>query len=227
MSTLFPISTGALGTRDFDVNAFMAGEGFTVLLREKTSDVLLITLDETLTAPQLDALQSAVNKELLGFETTLAGAQAVRTTTLPITSVFADIPFNTVSPQINPLIVERDSVNTDNMLLKASGLYALCYRLDLVMPSQSNATALVTVRIRAKDTGIALPGSQAEATVFDDSSINGDQMNNKISDFVPYLSPGGLDFVTLQVKYTAVGGSPTVEGRANGVVFRAIPLFVS
>lgn len=151
------------------------------------------------------------------------GVQARRTTTLALTTAFADITLDATDVETDAAIVEHDNALTDRLNLIAAGLYWVWSRVDIDVPAQTSATAEVQTRVRVNDAGTGIDGSEGHTSAFDDGSIPGDTVTNSIECGFLYEATAG-DFITLQALKVNVGNIPIIDTRAGGVVFGAVRL---
>ena len=103
-------------------------------------------------------------------------------------------------------VVEHDNVNTDDIDVKATGLYEITYEVDIeTVDVAGEHTITCDGRVRVNDTTV-VNGSDARAGSINDGSLAGSIFPNHLSNtFLVELTAS--DFVTLQLRKTEVGGS--------------------
>ena len=94
-----------------------------------------------------------------------------------------DVTFPAIAYQNNTAILERDSVNTDRILIKETGAYLIEYTAPVYAP----AVERIDMRVRKNDLTV-ISGS--------DSYLHDSMTQQVASAFVTYLNSG--DFITLQ-----------------------------
>ena len=149
---------------------------------------------------------------------------ATRSTAVTFTTAWTDVTLDQTPEENAPATVEHDNTNTDRLLLKDAGIYEIHYRIDVDIPAgASNFHYKVGTRVRADDAGADLPGSECVIDAHDDSSLDGDQtIGEVLTGTFDYTSAGGSNFLSLQVQKVEIAGpGETVNGRANGIVFKA------
>lgn len=138
----------------------------------------------------------------------LSAVQARRTTNLTIAAanVWTDVPLDSTDVENNPSVIEHNNTNSDNIDIKATGLYQISYQLTA---NDATVTHQHEVRVRVND-----------ATVVNGSfSVNRNYQNeygSAVATIVTQLTAG--DFVTLQVQRT------TNNTVINQTVFTVIKL---
>lgn len=147
-----------------------------------------------------------------------AAAQARRTTTFTIPTVYGDVSLDTTDIESDSAIVNHDvGVNPDNIILEVAGLYEIHYHFYMDSITVNNATALVQARVRVNDTTVIV-GSEMIATDFDDNSIEGNDDQNGLGATFLYQATAS-DFVTLQAQYVQVSSNdPTPDISAGSCI---------
>lgn len=159
-----------------------------------------------------------------GAGTANDAVQARRTTGLTITTAFQDVTFDATDVETDAAVVEHDNVNTDDIDIKVTGTYQVFYDIDVEPPGSNGDSWIITGRVRLNDAGTGIVGSQANTNVWKDSSIDGTNFPQHLSNsFIANFTAN--DFITLQIDgidESGSGGAPAT--RAGGVTFKIIRL---
>lgn len=143
--------------------------------------------------------------------------QIRRTTSFTIGSGFGDVTFDATDIENDTGTLEHDNTNTDRILINATGLYYVEYDVSIDDPGTAD-TVMVTGRVRGDDLNI-LDGSEAETSVFFDTSIDGDEMETHLHcSFYASLTDG--TFITLQLQGTDINGNNATT-KADRMTFKA------
>lgn len=127
-----------------------------------------------------------------GIAGELSGVTVSDSTGGAVPTSYADITWDTTDFENNTNVLEHDNTNTDRILIKETGTYAIAYSLSI----DSNATeAQMDFRVRKNDTDI-LAGSIR--TISEDDEIN------DVSNFF-LVSLTANDFISLQCQSSATG----------------------
>jgi len=119
--------------------------------------------------------------------TELSAVQIRRTTDITVETSYANVTFGTTDFENNSDVLEHSSVNTDRILVKASGDYKIVYSLN---PQSATATVTTNARVRINDTTV-IPGSESSIRTYQD------EIHELTGDFVVSLAAGS--YLSLQV----------------------------
>lgn len=153
-----------------------------------------------------------------------AHVQARRTTAFPIpTGAFADVTLDVTDEENDTAVLDHDLVtNTDNIIIGADkGPTEIHVNISIDAPVSIGDTFQVQARLRADDATV-IPGSLHETTVFQDSSIGGDDVGAHLS-FTVQADLTGVGFITLQMQKISLSGAGVVN-TAAGMTFSAVRL---
>jgi hypothetical protein len=162
-----------------------------------SADVFLIE-DSAAAGVKKNVLFSAISGS------TLATAQARRTTTYAMTVAWADISFDTTDVETNNLVIDHDATTPDRIIVKEAGTYLVCYQFEV----QTTATGKFEGRVRVNDTTVLAGSTQGSITYTAESDI---------LSIVAVANLAANDFLTVQAQ-VAMGG--TMSTNATFSVFR-------
>lgn len=150
--------------------------------------------NNTLTGAGLERVLTTAD---LGSGLSNDAVQARRTTGLTLTTAFVDVTLDATDIESDDTVIEHDGV-TDRIVAKVTGTYEIAYEWNLDWVSGTGDLIMGEGRVRVNDASV-LNGSDAHCGAFEDTSIDGDIMNNHLSNkFIANLTAN--DFVTLQVR---------------------------
>ena len=152
-----------------------------------------------------------------------ACVQARRTTDYVLTTVFADITLDATDVENDTATVEHDNTNTDRITLVRDGLYEIHYHYNGDAPAGGGDVAYIEGRVTVNDGGAALPGSETKIVTFDDSSIDGDILEEMAAATFEYQASAG-DFISLQAQKTHPTGSSATALEGGSITLIAKPL---
>lgn len=145
-----------------------------------------------------------------------AVALAQRTTDFAVPTAFGDVTLDTTLVETNSAIVDHDLAgSTDNIIAGVAGTYEIHYQFSIGPTQDTNSVAIVEARVRVNDTTV-IPGSELHEYVFNDSSIESDDIAGFLSGTV-VVALAATDFVTLQVNQIEQDGSPTPDILADTI----------
>jgi hypothetical protein len=152
--------------------------------------------------------QSAMFTGENGIDKGLANdaVQARRTTDFTLGAAFADVTLDATDIETDADVVEHDNVNTDDIDIHVTGIYRIHYGAVAVPDVTDNRNLTFNGRVRLNDGGTGIVGSVATTGFFNDSSLDGEQMRNRL-DITFYASLTAGDFVTLQLSETFIAGT--------------------
>ena len=146
-----------------------------------------------------------------------AAAQARRTTTLALTTAFADIDLNATDVETNSAIIDHLAGTPDRISFVVAGLYLIHWHFRIEPIGVTNSTALIEGRVRVNDTTV-LNGSNMNITNFDDNSIEGNDFQGGLGASFLYQAAAS-DFITLQARYVQVSSNnPTPTMSVNTIM---------
>lgn len=133
--------------------------------------------------------------------------QIRRTTDYAITNTYTDISLDTTDVENNDQVIEHDSVNTDRILVKETGLYFITYSGSL----DGDTDEIHNFRVRKNDSTV-LDGSEKDAEATHPRPGGG----STPSDALPfehsfYVELTANDYLTLQVQRLVTASSNTNE----------------
>ena len=139
----------------------------------------------------------------------LPAVQARRTTNLVLTTSFADATMDTTDEETNSAVLEHDSVNTDRILIKETGLYLVSYSISVDLFNAANSiSSNVNGQVRKNDTTV-LPGSEYRKGDHWSFSTSISEDAHLGPAFLASLTAG--DFLTPQFKFSDDTGTLTIE----------------
>jgi len=153
-----------------------------------------------------------------------AQVQARRTTAFAIpTGAFADVTLDVTDEENDAAVLDHDLItNTDNIIIGTDkGPTEIHVNISIDAPVSIGDTFQVQARLRADDATV-IPGSLHETTVFQDSSIGGDDVGAHLS-FTVQADLTGVGFITLQMQKISLSGAGVVN-TAAGMTFSAVRL---
>jgi hypothetical protein len=103
-------------------------------------------------------------------------------------------------------------------MICVTGVYKIHYGVFVDPTVTDNRNAQLNGRVRVNDGGTGLPGSVNTTGYFNDSSIDGETVGNRL-DITFYASLTAADFITLQLSKTEISGSD--DDNATEIVFTA------
>lgn len=109
-----------------------------------------------------------------------------------IPTIFTDITFDTTDIENDASVIEHDNSNTDNILIKETGLYKIAYQCSIDADAGEES---ISMQVRVNDTTV-IPGSLR--TISED-----DEINDIGNIFFAELSAG--DFITYQILASGAG----------------------
>lgn len=133
-----------------------------------------------------------ITNDEIGLADDLASVCVSRTTTFTLAASYADITWDSTDIETNPAVIEHNNTNTDNIDIKETGLYLICYSLSI---DADPGEEIFDFRVRVNDTTV-LPCS--ERTISEDDEINA------VSCVFPANLTSG-DFITLQTQASGGG----------------------
>lgn len=141
----------------------------------------------------------------------LPAVQARRTSnfTFASTNVYYDIDFNQTDIESDPTALEHDNSNTDNLLIKQSGLYLIYYQLT----DYATSNHTLQVRVRANN-NTDLVGSYFETHDYANEYVPTENV------FMAQLNAG--DFITLQARRTTSGNYLINETKMGAIKIEGI-----
>lgn len=153
-----------------------------------------------------------IGNVILGVElpvVSLPVVQARRTTQQTLTTVFVDVPLDTVSLETAPDTLERDDINTERILVKEDGVIFVWAGFS------ADVTSTVSIdvynHIRFAKNGVAVAGTEVRGGNHYSATV-GAYEGSATSAFAAIQCTAG-DYVTMQVKRS---------GTAGGTVFNVL-----
>ena len=140
----------------------------------------------------------------------LSALQIRRTTDQILTSSWVDVTFDKTDFENNTSVLEHDNTNTDRVLIKEDGTYAITYNFTVYVATASDVVESFS-RLRKNDTTV-ISGSEAEAYPWYDST---DQIAVSV---VTSLSAN--DFVSLQISKETIADTSTAIDDITMTVIR-------
>lgn len=145
--------------------------------------------------------------------------QARRTSNLVLTTAFVDVTLDVTDIETDSAVLDHDlATNTDNIIVGQPGTYRIHYGVKGDPTVTTNRNMLLNGRVRLNDAGTGILGSVASTGFFNDSSIDGEAVPNRL-DITFYATLAAADFITLQVSKTLISG--TDVDNANEITFTA------
>ncbi len=154
----------------------------------------------------------------------LAILQARDTAAQTVGTAWADVTLNTTDHENEPATVEHNNGATDEIDLKIAGRYHVEYDVNIVLNGSPNTNTLLQGRIRLNNAGTGIVGSHAESTVFQDGSIEGDDVETMLHGGF-YVNAAANDKLTLQLQYVDVSGTGTPGIDTEEVSIKVTQLF--
>lgn len=154
----------------------------------------------------------------------LALLQARDTTNQTVGTTWADVTLNTTDHENEAATIEHNNTNTDDIDIKVAGYYKIDYHVNIQHVGSPNTNTLLQGRMRLNDAGTGIAGSLAETTVFQDGSIEGDDVETILSASF-YLNAAASDKITLQLQYVDISGTGTPGIETDEVSIKVTQLF--
>lgn len=145
-----------------------------------------------------------------------AVVQMRRTTDFAVPTVWADVSLDTIDVETDSNIVDGEAGTPDRVTLEVDGAYEIHYHFSIGPTQDTNSVSIVEARVRINDTTV-IPGSELHAYVFNDSSIESDDIAGFLSGTC-VVEGDAADFVSLQVQQIEQDGSPTPDLLAGTIV---------